>query len=57
LSSKLIRKNPFSQSRPLRPFPRGNSTLWLMRKSKVDGVGYTLDGVKLGIAALNMQLL
>ena len=25
-----------------------------MRKSKVDGVGYTLDGVKLGIAALNM---
>ena len=25
-----------------------------MRKSKVDGVGYTLDGVKLGIADLNM---
>ena len=25
-----------------------------MRKSKVDGVGYTLDGVKLDIADLNM---
>ena len=25
-----------------------------MRKSKVDGVGYTLDGVKLSIADLNM---